>query len=354
MLNKTIKLDFHDLRICPKPITTISSRSSVDPYYLHDNLHKFLPLFTAPMDTVVSYYNSDLFVKNKINTIIPRGDTSYEFGVESCFKSLGLDEFINEYINISEYGFHFKAQYKNYVLIDIANGHMQKLLCVAKEAKKKYGDKLVLMVGNIANVETYKLFAEIGIDYCRCGIGNGAGCLTTKQLSVGYPMASLIMECYDIKQKNGFNTKIVADGGMKEYSDIILALALGADYVMIGSIFNKCLESCGDTYLFDIIKINQYSNFAKWLFKKKYKLTKKFRGMSTKEVQRKWNKTVIKTSEGVSKKQKVEYTLQQWVENFEDYLKSTMSYSDAKNLKEFIGKADIIQISNKSYDRFDK
>lgn len=201
----------------------------------------------------------------------------------------------------------------------------------------------------------YDLSIDTDNSYCADKkIVHNCGCLTTKQTTIGYPMASLIEECRKIKIQKGFNTKIVADGGMKDFSDVILALAIGADYVMVGSLFNKALESCGDTYLFKKIKINQYSDFAKWLFKKKFKLTKKFRGMSTKEVQRKWGKEIIKTSEGVVKKQEVQYTLQQWAKNFEDYLRTAMSYTGSKNLNNFIGEVEIIKISDKAYDRFNK
>ena len=100
--------------------------------------------------------------------------------------------------------------------------------------------------------------------------------------------------------------------------------------------------------------MNQYSKFTKWLYEKNYTLTKKFRGMSTKEVQRKWGRTNIRTSEGVSRVNKIEYTLAGWTENFTDYLTSTMSYCNAKTLKDFIGKAETIQISNFGYKRFDK
>jgi len=349
MYDKDIKLDFHDLRVKPDTISFINSRTEIDPYY-----NSYLPIFTAPMDTVVNNKNASLFTKNRVHAIIPRGEKQPRYGGDHWFKSIGLNDFINQYINIDYMEQHFQSENTIYILIDMANGHMNKLISAAKDAKEKYGDKMVLMVGNVANPETYKLFAEIGVDMVRIGIGNGNACLTTKQTTVGYPMASLIRECYEIKKQNRFQTKIVADGGMKDFSDVILALALGADYVMIGSLFNKALESCGNTYLFNKIKINQYSKFAKWLFRNNFKLTKSFRGMSTKEVQRKWHKEVVRTSEGVSKRQRVEYTLEQWVENFEDYLRSTMSYSNSKNLKEFIGEAETIQISDKAYERFNK
>ena len=54
-------------------------------------------------------------------------------------------------------------------------------------------------------------------------------CLTTQNTGVGYPMASLIKECYQESLKLDDPSYIVADGGMQTYSDIIKALALGAD-----------------------------------------------------------------------------------------------------------------------------
>jgi ABC-type long-subunit fatty acid transport system fused permease/ATPase subunit len=81
---------------------------------------------------------------------------------------------------------------------------------------------------------------------------------------------------------------------------------------------------------------------------------KKFRGMSTKEVQKKWGKETLTTSEGVIRFRQVEYTLAKWIENFEDYLRSAMSYSDAITLEDFIGQANVIKITNNAYNRFKK
>jgi hypothetical protein len=76
--------------------------------------------------------------------------------------------------------------------------------------------------------------------------------------------------------------------------------------------------------------------------------------MSTKEVQKKWGKENLKTSEGVVRTNKVEYTIKGWSKNFTDYLKSAMSYSDSKRIEEFINNTETIEISNSAYKRFNK
>lgn len=176
-------------------------------------------------------------------------------------------------------------------------------------------------------------------------------CTTSANVSINYPLASLIADCAWIKKIHNLNAKIVADGGMKNYSDIIKALALGADYVMVGSLFNKAIESAGFNYLYGI-KIN--NKIANILWKWGFPIKKKYRGMSTKSVQRSWGKTKLTTAEGITKYQKVEYTISQWTENFKDYLKSAMSYCNATNLDKFIGKVNVIQISHAAYERFKK
>jgi GMP reductase len=342
--------DFDDILIEPAVLSSIRSRKEINPKY--DNI--YYPLMTAPMDTVVSEENQHLFRQSGIFPVLPRSYKLHTTNLsDSHFTSYGLDEF--NFMFLEEPIRNVNEPIK--ILIDVANGHMEALYNSAKQAKEKYGDKMILMVGNVANPLTFQKYCEIGVDYVRIGIGNGGGCLTTVQTGVGYPMASLIEHCHLIKntpEKKYSKTKIVADGGFKKYSDIIKALAIGADYVMLGSILNKCLESWGETTKEDGAWVNQFSEETYEMFKCDIPLYKTFRGMSTKEVQQSWGRTDLKTSEGIVKRQKVEYTLQGWVDNFDSYLRSAMSYAGKKTIGEFIGGVEYNMITQNSLKRFDK
>lgn len=342
-----MKFDFDDMLIMPAELTGINSRSEI---YEFDGMGG-LPLFTAPMDTVISEENQRYFKQECINTIIPRKQET-EMNPKTSFSgwlAYSLSQFEEAFINYDQ-----PKDTKHYILIDVANGHMPSVYELTKKAKEKYGESLVLMVGNVANPETYGILSDAGADYVRIGIGNGGGCLTTQQTGIGYPMASLIEETYEVSLHLDNPAKIVADGGFKKYADIIKALALGADYVMLGSILNKALESAGETVDDEGARVDQYNAYVEEYFKEGGKLYKKFRGMSTKEVQASLGNTRLKTSEGVVRLHEVEYTLSGWVENFRHYLKSAMSYTDSKTLDEFIGRVQYNIITTASFNRYNK
>jgi len=332
------KFDFKDITLVPETISSISSRSEIDIYTDEGNL----PLMVSPMDTVIDLPNCGIFKHEGYSICYPRGVTSFYQG----FQSVSLDDF--------ETLINTKCYILPKILVDIANGHMEKLYDLSKKFMElyPYGE---LMIGNIANPKTYEKFAEIGVKYIRVGIGGGSGCLTSANTGVHYPIASLIKECYEIKKQWGYNTKIVADGGFKNYDDIIKALALGADYVMLGGILNKTLESCSDTLLFGKFKLSKERAtkiWEKYPFMRKY-FYKQFRGMSTKAVQKKWGRGKIKTSEGVHRMNKVEYTLTGWTENFKDYLRSAMSYTNSRNLESF-KESEYVFITENARKRYDK
>jgi GMP reductase len=343
MMNK--KFDFKDITLVPETLSSITSRSEINIFTNNGTL----PIIVSPMDTVVNRKNYEIFLDENLEVCLPRGETPF---YDNSFYSISLSDFE---LMVHKHNVYGTKIVQSKILIDIANGHMSKLYDLCKYFINNMKTNHQLMIGNIANPNTYELFAELGVDYIRVGIGGGSGCLTSANTGVHYPMASLISECYNIKKKRGYETKIVADGGFRNYDDIIKALALGADYVMLGGALNKTLESCSPVYLGKIIPLNE--NMSKYIwnnfkFLRKF-MYKKFRGMSTKEVQKKWQRENLVTSEGISKYNKVEYTLSGWIENLEDYLKSGMSYTNSRTLEEF-KETEYVHITQNALNRFNK
>lgn len=337
------KFDWNDITIIPDTLSTIASRSEINPLQ-----NGKLPIFTAPMDMVIDENNISEFELNNVNICLPRNVKFDSLKNDNYFYSYGLDEMIE----LFESGKDLPKK----VLIDVANGHMFKLWEISKRIKEKYGNNIELMVGNIANPDTYRKYCEIGVDWIRVGIGGGSACTTSANVSIHFPMASLVNECYEISKEFDNPTKILADGGFRSFSDIIKALALGAHACMLGGIFNKCLESCSDNFLKDSVGLFHLIDEERAItnFNSGIDVWKYYRGMSTKEVQKSWNRKELKTGEGISKYNKVEYTLSGWRENFTDYLRSAMSYSNSRTLEEFIGQANWVKISQNAFDRFNK
>lgn len=384
MENKTY-LSLDDVSIMPAKISHIEHRSECSPYWYND----MLPIFTAPMSSVINLGNYKKFQENKINTILPR-TLSFDERLSNSlhtFIAVGLDEFENRILDLDiDDGEQIK------VCIDIANGHMSKLLDLCRKAKEKFGDKILLMVGNIANSETYFEYYKAGIDYVRVGIGGGNACLTSVQSAIHTPMATLLSEIHSVKIRIMSGQfagelpikelpKIIADGGIDSYDKIIKCLALGADYVMCGKIFAQCEEACGEklqkflysdgTYkylnYYDSIKAKVYIDRADYtsnIFTSKQsaktsinttpepypisafnEIYRNYYGMSTKKAQKEMGKENFHTSEGVERMVKVEYSLSGWIENFIDYFRSAMSYCDSYSLYEFQKKAKVITIT---------
>lgn len=357
MLKDSIKYSLNDVSIVQAATSNVSSRSECNPYY-EDG---FLPLFTAPMASVVGIENYHLFINNKIRPILPRTvdlfDRKILCGEVWC--AFSLKEFIS-FANKNT--LMISSDKKLYILIDIANGNMTKLHDAIKCAKEAFGDNMQIMAGNVANPDAYVALSDAGADYVRIGIGTGSVCITTSNTGVHYPMASLIDECHTASLTLKNPAKIIADGGIKGYADITKALALGADYVMCGSIFNKMLESSGITkklnpFVFKVDKydlVNQYDDEVKALYNYGEVLYKEHYGMSTKRAQKEMGSENLRTSEGIEKEQRVEYTMEGWTDNCIQYIRSAMSYTATTDLNEYIGEVDTIIVSNNSYNSVNK
>lgn len=406
MIITSMGYGYNDLCIVPATISKINSRKEVNPFI--DNM---LPIFAAPMSAVVNVNNYEIWLNNKITPILPRNinfEIRLNFLQQGKWVAVSLTEFRDIFISKKIIDIHKEKQYR--VCVDLANGHMYSLLSDCYKVKQLFPN-VIIMTGNIANPETYLEYCNAGIDYVRCSIGSGSCCTTASNTAIHYPIASLIDKINTIKYNrnlyNEFCTKVIADGGIRNYNDVIKALALGADYAMIGGLFATFIESAGEVvsgdnfvnlnniedhdikiinsqfdadyllnkiiikgplstsdkfdiynncegvdtlkvlcgndliqyfYIFDIYN-NDLNEEIKRSIIDLYKFKKRMYGMSTKTAQRLIKSdNELKTAEGIEKTIDVKYTVKQWIENMEAYLRSAMSYCNAKTLEDFIGK----------------
>ena len=377
MFKTNTRYGYNDVMIQPAVVSDINHRSECNPY-IEDGM---LPIFTAPMSTVVDTQNYDLFYENHLFAILPR-NINWEIRKEWIYKgkwvAVSLGEF-EDFICKEDNFCQCPKDYHLRIVIDVANGHMKKIFMLSCLAKIIHGNHLEIMSGNIANPKTYDDYCGAYIDYVRVGIGGGAGCITSSNTGIHDGIASLLNDINSYKayrKANGkFYTKVVADGGIRGYSDVIKALALGADYVMIGSVLAQTVESAAPIYkknkigavatepfsevtTKDIRPLNEDKCLGKWVDKngKVYgHLYKEFYGMASKYGQISINGEKTKTSEGIKKELEVTTNLDTWVDNMTAYLRSAMSYCNITDVTCFTPTNVTVQvISNNTVNSINK
>lgn len=346
----------------------LNSRSEANPY----NEDGFLPLMTAPMFSVVDETNYQVFLDNKIQVCLPR---TVEVKNNLIWKSVSLDYFEKYWIQDKNITAHCSTKDSpQKICIDTANGNMPRLHDTIRKAKELYGNKLLLMTGNVSSCEAFIELAKTGVDYIRVGIGGGGGCNTTSNTGVGQEdLEKLVYYCNAVRKKaqqnndikNVSTVKIVADGisyyvkycekeyGFNDngYAAINMLLFSGADIVMIGGLFVQCLESAGNKS-FKTKYNNEYHPCPK-RYKDEFEsmiengdLYTKYSGMSTQYEQQKYqsNKQNLKPSEGSSKWIPVRWNLNDWLNGSENQdkapylmgwinsIKSAMAYTGKTKL----------------------
>src|SRR6202035_1032012 len=126
------------------------------------------------------------------------------------------------------------------VCIDVAHGHSDKMIQFIRELKRTHPDKEVI-AGNVCTPMAYHDLVNAGADAVKVGVGPGAACTTRMVTGFGVPQFSAIMECAKVAEK--LRIPLIADGGIRDSRDVVLALAAGASSVMIGKLFALTKES---------------------------------------------------------------------------------------------------------------
>ena len=113
--------------------------------------------------------------------------------------------------------------------------------------RNKYGEDVKIGAGNVVDREGFRYLAEAGADFIKVGVGGGSICITRETKGIGRGQASALMDVVDERNKyfeeTGIYIPVCSDGGIVHDHHITIALALGADFVMMGRYFAGFDES---------------------------------------------------------------------------------------------------------------
>jgi IMP dehydrogenase len=142
--------------------------------------------------------------------------------------------------------------------IDSSHGYTEWQCNTLRFVKEKYGDSVGVGAGNIVDAEAFSYLAKAGADFIKVGIGGGSICITREQRAIGRGQATALLEVAKERDRyakeTGTYVPICSDGGTNHDHQISLALAMGADFVMLGRYFARFDESPSKK----IVEGNQY------------------------------------------------------------------------------------------------
>jgi IMP dehydrogenase/GMP reductase len=313
--------DYKDINLISRHISTIKSRDEVD---ISSKIFgiKRNPIIASPMKDVcnsavanIMENNGSLGIIHRFMSIDKQVAETNELMYPIC--AIGINgDYLDRYKELVKHGV------KTFC-IDVANSSSIFVKNTVKDLLNIFPAKFI--VGNAISVEGVDFYNDLPeVEAVRCGVAGGNACTTQSTTGMYYPMATLISEC-----SRNTDKKIIADGGIRTASDYCKALALGADFVMIGGLISKTKESPAE-----LISVGE----------KQFKL---LHGSASYENQKIY-KEVPRYIEG--KTVFLEYeneSLEDFLERFNQGLRSSMSYANAFDLNQYRDNVSIL--TNRGY-----
>ena len=131
--------------------------------------------------------------------------------------------------------------------IDSSEGYSEWQQRTIAWIREKYGDTVKVGAGNVVDPDGFRFLADCGADFIKIGIGGGSICITREQKVIGRGQATAVNEVAKARdayfEETGIYIPICSDGGIVFDHHITLALAMGADFVMLGRYFSRFDES---------------------------------------------------------------------------------------------------------------
>lgn len=249
-ISKEPKLDFTDVLLVPR-FTSVSSRKQI-------NLNKQLIM---PHSRQVISSTAGIIAANMdgVGTIEVASELNRHGVMTALHKNYSVEQ-LSEFFNSDDSNLSFysmgisEADYQKFeevkkkapilmVCIDVANGYMDAFYEYIARIRDE-NPLVTIMVGNVVTPEAVRKAYTSGADIVKLGIGPGAMCTTRLQTGVGYPQLSCILDC--IQEADNCGIFVCSDGGCSQPGHVSIALAAGADFVMLGSMLAGTDEGGGN------------------------------------------------------------------------------------------------------------
>ena len=221
----------------------------------------FDKLITAPDGCTLSEAN-DILWDNKLNAVPVVDDnqrlTYFVFRKDYDAHKANKNELLDAHksyivgagVNTRDYEERIPAVVDagaDVLCIDSSEGYSEwQSECLAW-VRKKYGDDVKIGAGNVVDKEGFYYLAEAGADFVKIGIGGGSICITREQKGIGRGQATAVIEVAAARdeyfQRTGVYIPLCSDGGIVYDYHMTLALAMGADFLMMGRYFARFDES---------------------------------------------------------------------------------------------------------------
>ncbi|MGI6664145.1 MAG: IMP dehydrogenase [Christensenellaceae bacterium] len=221
----------------------------------------FADLICAPVSTSLKIAN-DIIWDNKLN-VLPIIDEEnhlqylvfrkdYDMHKENALELLDASKsyMVGAGVNTRDYEERIPALVEagaDILCIDSSEGYSEWQRRTLQFVREKYGDRVKIGAGNVVDGDAFRYLVEAGADFIKIGIGGGSICITREQKGIGRGQATAVLEVAKERdnyyKETGIYVPLCSDGGIVHDYHMTLALAMGADFIMLGRYFSRFDES---------------------------------------------------------------------------------------------------------------
>ena len=233
-------------------------------------------LVTAPEGTSLKEAN-DIIWDHKLNSlpiIDKNGNLQYfVFRKDYAEHKLNPNEILDDHkrymvgagINTRDYEQRVPALVDagvDVLCLDSSDGYSHRQKKAIEFIREKYGDTVKVGAGNVVDRDGFLFLAEAGADFVKVGIGGGSICITRETKGIGRGQATALIEVVAARdeyfEKTGIYVPVCSDGGLVYDYHMTLALAMGADFLMMGRYFARFDESPTEKLMINGVFVKEY------------------------------------------------------------------------------------------------